>query len=106
MKIVKTAIITDAQIGHTVSKLHQYTKSDFIQSYIEDNSHLIIYTVFEETLDEIIADLQRALNGGLESEWFNTDDEFSMDELLALKEEFLELRAAGIDSMEYKRGES
>ena len=105
MKIVKTAIITDAQIGHTVSKLHQYTKSDFIQSYTEDNSHLIVYAVFEETLNEIIADLQRALSGELEAEWFNTDDEFSIDELLALKEEFAELRAEGMDSMEYIKGE-
>lgn len=103
MQVIKTAIITDKQIGHTVSKLHSYTESDLISSYTEDDSHLIVYADFEHTLDDIIADLQRALNGESEAEWFSTDDEFSLDELLALKEEFAELRAECLNSMEYKR---
>ena len=103
MQVIKTAIITDKQIGNTLSKLHIYTESDLISSYTEDDSHLIVYADFEHTLDEVITDLKRALNEESEAEWFNTDDEFSMDELLALKGEFAELRAEGLNSMEYKR---
>ena len=101
MKIVRTAIIDNAEIGYTISKLSEYTKSDFIQSYTEDNTHLIIYATFEETLDEIIADFRRELDGELETEWFNINDDFSFDELLALKEEFVQLRAENMNSMEY-----
>jgi len=105
MRVTKTAFIIDKKIGNTLIKLHEYTKSDLIQSYTEDSSHLVVYADFEHIVDEVIADLQRALNGENEAEWFNTDDEFSMDELLALKEEFVELRAEGLSSMEYKVGE-
>jgi len=103
VQIIKKAIINNDEIGQTLLRLYEKTETPYMQPNIENKSHLIIHVFFEDTLDNIIKDLKSELSGKDGMLWFNLSDDFTMEELIAVKEEFIELKKEELYFVEYNK---
>lgn len=99
MEIITYAAVRDNKISGIFRNLHMYTKDDGIASFDEDSTELLVTEDFEQVIDQLIVDLENLQKGEEAWEWFNVDDEFTLQELLLAKNEMVEMRNKGFKSI-------